>query len=274
MVKSEYLDFGGADAARAVDAAGTLSYLKTIGLDGGALQRARRAIREQRASRFEFEGGDVRYCDFCFVRLTGGEYDRLADGRERCVRCSRTVMSGGAEFKELFHRLRMNMELAFDITLRAPAVIRMVNAKEIARRSGERFQPTPGVDARVLGFADRSHSGFRLYIENGAPSLAAISTLAHELTHVWQYSHWADKAIIARYGKRNRLAVYEGMATWVQIQYLFCIRESAFAERQEAYALQRTDEYGVGYRWFLERYPIKRDGDVRHGAPFHQQFPL
>ncbi|WP_022901088.1 hypothetical protein [Humibacter albus] len=274
MTQSDYLQYDGASEAHAIDDRGTLAYLETLGITGGALQRARTAVGAGRAARFEFEDGDARYCDFCFVRLTGGEYDRLADGRERCVRCSRTVLSTGSEFTDVFHKVRTNLEVAFDVTVRAPAVVRMVNAKEIARRSGERFQPTPGVDARVLGFAERSRSGFRLYLENGSPKLAAIATLAHELTHVWQYTHWNERAVLARYGKRNRLPVYEGMATWVQIQYLFCIAETGFAERQEAYALQRTDEYGVGYRWFLDAYPLRRDGDVRHATPFHQQLPL
>jgi hypothetical protein len=64
------------------------------------------------------------------------------------------------------------------------------------------------------------------------------------------------------------------MATWAQIQYLFFIKEFEFAKRHEAYALQRTDEYGVGLGLYLERYPLNRDGGVDQDTPFNNPLPL
>lgn len=271
---SDYLRYGGADILAALDVPQTLEFLRGMGVTGGDLQNARESIRTRDASRFVFEPTDARYCDFCFTRLMGGEYDQLKDGRDRCIRCSQTVVSTNGQFVEVVQQVRRNFEAAFDVTLRVPSVVRMVNAKEIARRTGETFQPTPGVDARVLGFASKTRTGYSLFLENGAPKLAAIATMAHELTHIWQYSTWNEAAVLQHYGRQRRLEVYEGMATWTQIQYLYFVKEFDFAERQEAYTLQRTDEYGVGFSHYAERYQLNRDGGVDHDTPFNKPLPL
>ncbi|HWU57738.1 MAG TPA: hypothetical protein VN045_03380 [Microbacteriaceae bacterium] len=271
---SDYLQYGGGRIADGIDAQQTLEYLRGLGVTGGDLQQARESLRTRDDSRFVFEPTDSRYCDFCFARLMGGEYDQLKDGRDRCIRCSRTVLRTNGQFIELFQQARQNLEAAFDVRLRVPSMIRMVNAKEIARRTGEVFQPTPGVDARVLGFASKTHGGYSLFLENGSPKLAAIATVAHELTHIWQYSTWDEGALLGHYGQQRRLEIYEGMATWAQIQYLFFIKEFEFAKRHEAYALQRTDEYGVGLGLYLERYPLNRDGGVDQDTPFNNPLPL
>lgn len=274
MSPSGYLTYGDAPDTGGIDPAGTLAYLEGLGFGDGYLRRARRAVAEYQEKAFVFEPLNANYCDFCFTKLMGGEFDRLKDGRERCVRCSRTVLRTGRDFQDLFASTRKSLETAFSVTLAVPMVVRMVNAKEIARRTGEKFEPTPGVDPRVLGFAEEGRDGYSLFIENGSPQLAATATIAHELTHIWQFLNWDSREIEERYGARNRLAVYEGMATWAQVQYLLFIREFADAERHEAYAMQREDEYGVGFRLFVERYPLTRDGSIDLDTPFRHRFPL
>ncbi|GAA1853130.1 hypothetical protein ACFQZV_05370 [Microbacterium koreense] len=274
MTGSPYLRFGGADAAEGLQPAETLTFLREKGFADGYLSRARHAVATHARRRFSFEPMNAGYCDFCFMKLMGGEYDRLKDGRERCMRCSRTVVRTGEDFRELYESTKRTMEIAFGVSIKTALRVRMVNAREIARKTGERFEPTPGVDARVLGFAEKARDGYSLYIENGTPKLAAIATIAHELTHIWQYLNWDVKEIEDRYGAHHRLAVYEGMATWAQIQYLLFLREYEDAERHEAYALQRRDEYGVGFRVFVDRYPLARDGDLDADSPFAHRYPL
>lgn len=272
--RSDFLEFGGIAQAGALDTTGTLSFLQRAGFARGPLARAREGIELEGQTPFEFEPIGANYCDFCFARLMGGEYDRLEDGRERCVRCSRTVIRTREEFVELFTTTRRLLELAFEATIDVAMQVQMVNAREIARSTGESFAPTPGVDARVLGFATRSDEGYSLHIENGAPALAAMTTIAHELTHIWQFSNWDHAMIDRRYGPGRRLIVTEGMATWAQVQYLLCIKEFEYAQRQEAYALQRDDEYGVGFRMFSERYGLSDTGVVGRSTPFRSTHPL
>lgn len=113
-----------------------------------------------------------------------------------------------------------------------------------------------------------------LYIENGAPRMAAVTTIAHELTHVWQDMNWKHNDIETRYGTQNVLPVSEGMAVWAQIQYLLYVREFSYAQRQLAYALIRDDEYGLGFRIFLQRYPLSDDGQPGRDSPFLKPLPL
>jgi hypothetical protein len=255
------------------DVIDTVTYLTQAGFAGGYLERTRTADGGQQTP-FVFEPTNANYCDFCLAKLMGGEYDKLADGRERCLRCTRTIVRTGEEFATLFAQTRRTMAITFGIALNMPIRVRMTNAREIARRTGETFQPTPGVDARVLGFAHGVRGSYEMYIENGAPRLAAVSTIAHELTHIWQYTNWQQHAIEQHYGREHRLEVYEGMATWVEIQYLRSINEPEFAQRQEAYAQQRTDEYGSGFRAFRERYPLERARPVTDDSPFAHPLPL
>jgi hypothetical protein len=273
-MSSKYLLFGGHAAANNLDVGQTLSYLRDHGFGNGELHQARVAMQEHEHVPFVFEPLNASYCDFCFVKLMGGEFDRLKDGRERCIRCSRTVVRTSDEFRETFEGVRRNMEAACNISLSVTMRVRMVNARQIARHTGERFDATPGVDARVLCFAKQSKDGYSLFIENGSPKLAAITTIAHELTHIWQYRNWNVTQIERLYGPQNRLIVYEGMATWVQVQYLLLIGETQHAARQEAYAAQRDDEYGVGFRMFVERYPLSRHAGDRVDTPFQHRHPL
>lgn len=273
-MRSDYLKFGGAPQAAALDLDGALELLRGSGFGGGPLEQARRGITDSDRTPFVFEAIGANYCDFCYARLMGGEYDRLEDGRERCLRCSRTVVRSRDAFAELFTKTQHSLELAFEVSIDVSMQVHMVNAREIARRTGEKFEATPGVDARILGFATASDSGYSLHIENGSPALAAIATIAHELTHIWQFSHWPEGMVETRYGAANRLIVMEGMASWAQVQYLLSIKEFEFAERQEAHFDQRTDEYGAGFRLYREHYPLGRAGIVGGHTPFQRDYPL
>ena len=273
-MRSTYLRFGGLPEADAIRMAETRDYLESLGYGNGELTQARAAIAARKEQ--EFTAGDFkgRQCDFCFGPIVGTDFDLLKDGRERCARCARTVLSTQEQFVDEYEQVRRNMEAAFEIRLDAPKQVRMVNAKEIQRATNETFVPTAGVDPRVLGFVRNSSAGQELWIENGSPRMSAITTMAHELTHVWQNSNWNEDEIKKTYGKKNVLTVYEGMAIWAQIQYLLFTRERDFASWQNDYALQRTDVYGVGYRLYLEKYGLSFDGNIDQDSPFKEARPL
>ena len=274
MTRRDYLAFGGTPDRGYVDSSATLSFLRDHGFDKGALAQARRALSDESRQQFTFEAFGSGFCDFCFAQLMGGEFEELQDGRQRCTRCSRSVIGTEDAFRHEFEYVRRNMEVAFGISLSVPMMLRMVNAKEIARRTGEEFFPTPFVNPRVLGFMEAQGNARALYIENGSPRMAAVTTIAHELTHVWQDINWQRPDIEQRYGAQNFLPVSEGMAVWAQIQYLLHVREFSYAQRQLAYALIRDDEYGLGFRVFLERYPLSEDGQPGRDSPFLKPLPL
>ncbi|MDR0950294.1 MAG: hypothetical protein LBM13_01460 [Candidatus Ancillula sp.] len=207
-------------------------------------------------------------CDFCMRPLSHVEYDRLHDGRTRCIRCSKTVIKDQEEFERIYVQVVRNLESFFNIGIRRNITVKMVNSKELHKAAGTRFQATQkGFSGRILGFAQtpkrksqRKEGPYLLMIENGSPALPAIATMAHELTHIWQYQNWDEKRISRRYGKAANLPLYEGMAKWAEIQYLFNIKEFQKARYEVNFTLQRQDEYGIGFRAYLEKYGLDETG--------------
>ena len=65
-----------------------------------------------------------------------------------------------------------------------------------------------------------------------------------------------------------RLVVYEGMATWTEIQYLYLIGENNVAKREERITSMRPDEYGIGFNLYEERYPLSYETMSCDATPF------
>ena len=271
--KNCFLKYGYEEVDDFLDLEGTASYLAQYGYDHNPLQQVRdnEKAAEEYAKAYDPNKAGAHFCDFCGVELAGGEYDVLKDGRERCNHCSSTALRTGEQFKEIFKIVMRNMEIFYGIKINAAIKVRMTDANSIAKHFGEEFVPTPGADGRVLGFAQKDSTGYSLYIENGSPKLAAMATIAHELTHIWQYQNWDDKAIIDTYGAHNRLEVYEGMAKWAEIQYLLYLNEIAYGKREQIRTMLREDEYGRGFIQYLKKYSLSYNQEKRR-TPF-QEFP-
>lgn len=267
-----FLKFGYDTIDATLDIAALVEYLSKFGFNKGPLQQARKKTEEIEAEYDPHKYG-AHLCDFCGVELLGGEYEVLKDGRERCNRCSMTAVKTLDGFKDVYKGVVRNLEIFYNIKINTAIKVRTTDAKTIAKHVGMTFTPTPGFDGRVLGFAKKDKTGYSIYIENGSPRLAAIATIAHELTHIWQYLNWNDAEINKRYGKANALEIYEGMAKWVEIQYLILLNEHEYAKRQEIMTRMRDDAYGRGFVKFAEKYPITYETNLS-GTPFEYNPPL
>lgn len=265
-----YLLFGGDCEPTEIDPVETLDYLAALGLRHNALKQARdgRRIAEFVEATFRPGKPDARYCDFCGAEIYGVEYETLADGRDRCIHCSRTAIKTAEEFRKLFEDVKRNMEAFFGIRINAGIRVEMVNSKTLHSRLGESFIPTPKSDGRVLGVAIKDKNGYTLMVENGSPRMASMLTMAHELTHIWQYLHWDDKAIRKKYGNELRLEIYEGMAKWVEVQYAYLINEPATAKREEIITAHRDDAYGRGFLRYMANYPFSTGTVITRDTPF------
>ena len=177
------------------------------------------------------------------------------------------------------------MENFFDVNYKVPISLEMTDAKTVAKRAGTLFKPSTEYAERVLGFAKYQKGKYSLVLENGSPKLATIDTMVHEMTHIWQYINWKESQVSTIYKMPNNkcplksscdklatLIVYEGMAMWTSIQYLYQIGEIYYASQQEAYAELRNDIYGIGFRLYKEKYPIIKDGSLIKYTPF-LEFP-
>ena len=265
-----YLLYGGDAVPEQLDLAAAQEFLKTHGFADGALKQARdgKDIAEQIEKNYVPNKPGSHYCDFCGVELVGTEYEVLADGRERCMDCGRSSIRTAEEFEALYRTIARNMEALYGARISAPVHVQMVNSKRLHKKLGKTFVPTGKFDGRVLGVAIRDRDGYSILVENGAPRMSSTMTIAHELTHIWQYLHWDGKEILRKYGKEQELEIYEGMAKWAEIQYAYLIGEPAAAKREEISARVREDEYGRGFRKYVVKYPLSMGTHLEHTTPF------
>lgn len=276
--ESYYLLYGRADDVPAkLSIEETLEYLIRMGLGDNPLKQARegRNIAETIESSISTAHGDSRCCDFCGAEIVGVEYETLSDGRDRCINCGRTAIKTGEEFRKLFNEVKRNMEGFFGIKINVGIKVEMVNSKKLQRAVGRAFIPTKGFDARAIGVAISDSSGYTLMIENGSPRMSSILTMAHELTHIWQYINWDRNEIKKLYGKDLVQEIYEGMAKWVEVQYAYLINEPVTAKREEYAASKRKDEYGRGFLRLRANYPFSTGTFITRSTPFaHIKQPL
>lgn len=265
-----YLLFGGEGEIAHIDPNGTLAYLGGMGLSNNPLKQARegKKIAEYVQATFKPDKPDARYCDFCGAEIYGVEYETLADGRDRCLNCGRTAIKTEEEFRKIFEDVKRNMESFFGIKINAGIKVKMVNSRALHKKLGATFVPTSDYDGRILGVAIRDRNGFTIMVENGSPRIASMLTMAHELTHIWQYINWNERAIIRKYGRKMNLEIYEGMAKWAEIQYAYLINEPAVAKREEIITSARTDEYGRGFLRYRANYPFSLGTVITKPTPF------
>lgn len=271
-----YLLYGGTAVPEQLDVPGTAAFLKGLGFDNNELEQARKgkSIAKLIEEGYDPSAPGKHFCDFCGAELSGTEYEVLQDGRERCLQCGRTAVKSAAEFTALYKEVLKNMALFYGVKINVPVTVKMVSAKQLYKRMGKTFVPTSGFDSRAVGVAILDRGGYSLYVENGAPRLKSVMTMAHELTHIWQYTHWDMKQITRMYGSLEQ-EVYEGMAKWVEIQYAYLINEPATAKREEILTSLREDEYGRGFLKYCSVYPISEGTELKGLTPFdHPEKPL
>lgn len=263
-----YLRFGGTAEPDpdVVDYRGIRGYLGDLGFGDSGLTQARSG-RDTKDGYDSYQSPGTHYCDFCGRPMAGAEFDRLRDGRERCNVCSQSLLRRIDDYEELFSVVKRNMVQRFGIDFPKPVRVRVVSQKRLAREVGSAFMPTSGFDARTVGFAGERKDGLVMFFENGSPRLPLMATSAHELTHIWQFTHWDMGSLQAKYGDRF-LVLAEGMAKWVEIQYLYLINETNYANRSLANEIQRNDEYGEGLRLYLSRYPLSQGIVMIGKTPF------
>lgn len=271
--KECYLKYGFADIDNRIKIEELKKYLILRGFENNSIRIARRRGDG-------FVDDDVawngKYCSFCGCKLTGVSYDCISDGRLRCNECSSTAVRGVEEFRQIYAVTNRMMETLFNIRHNVSISVKIVDAKKIAKGFGMVYKPSSDGDIpRVVGYAQKFGSNYSILLENGSPRLVTIQTLVHEMTHIWQYLNW-KKSVVKRYypTKLEQDIVYEGMAEWVAVQYLYLIGEVNFARKAEEIDRARSDIYGYGFRAFCDAFPLVKDGGVLPYTPFTAEFPL
>ena len=270
--KKCFLKFGYDVIDRRIDLDGLLRYLRVRGWANNDLTQARKRDLFEKTN---LDMDAVNFCDFCNRPLSGVSYEVMNDGRVRCNDCSATAITTLDEFRSLFYQVLELMESFYGIQYRIPITVTTDDARTIAKGVGRVFRPSSQVAARALGYAQLDHGQYSLHMENGTPRLVALDTMVHEMTHIWQYMNWDMDLVRRIYSmpdpNMSRVAndvVYEGMAMWVAIQYLYQIGETRYAAETEYVSSQRKDIYGLGFNLFREQYPLVKDSSISKVTPF------
>ena len=264
-----YLKYREGKRSTPLDLAGTKAFLQELGFDGGELRQA----REGKDCAASYRGADKNKnnqmrCSYCGAEIAGVEFYRLPDGRMRCTTCSSTVVKTKAEVEELCQRVIANLDNFFGATIDVPVSIEVVDELKLKKKIGVPLGTKDSQSMLILGVAINKKKKYSIILENGAPRISLIATFAHELTHIWQYTHWDNKKNFKKCSKSKRLLIYEGMAKWAEIQYLYMIGETNVAKREEYITRNRQDEYGIGFCLYEDHYPLSRDAMSCEDTPF------
>lgn len=270
--KECFLKFGFNEIDKRLQLQDVMKYLTVRGFSQNAFRRARtRDLMKESLLDLNAE----KRCDFCGMPISGVSCERLTDGRVRCNDCTNSAITTVEEFKEIFKQCLSLMQNFYSISYSVGMNVVTTDAKTIAKGAGSVFKPSTEYAVRVLGYAKKSIGRYEIYLENGSPRLATIETMVHELTHIWQYINWNEKTIRKLYPDpivRDKL--YEGMACWTSIQYLYLIGENSYARDQEMMMESRGDVYGEGFKLFREKYPFIKDSSLVRHSPFAQFPPI
>lgn len=264
-----YLKYRDAKRTTALDLNGTKSFLQAIGFDGGELKQAREGKKRSESFRnVDRSKNNQMFCSYCGEEIAGVEFYRLPDGRMRCTSCDSTIVKNKSEIEELCQRVITNMDNFFGATIDVPVSIEVMDERKLKKKIGVPLGTKDSQSMLILGVAINKKNKFSIILENGAPRISLIATFAHELTHIWQYTHWDNNESLKKCPKNKRLLIYEGMAKWAEIQYLYLVGETNVARREEYITRNRQDEYGIGFCLYEDRYPLSRESMTCDDTPF------
>jgi len=262
-----YLKYREGKRNTALDLEGTRAFLQEIGVDGGELRKAREGKDRSELLHGNGQNNQMR-CSYCGCEIAGVEFFRMPDGRLRCTTCSNTVVKTKAEVEELCQRVIANMDNFFGATIDVPIDIQVVDERKLKKKVGVPLGTRDEQSMLILGVAINKKKKYSIILENGAPRISLIATFAHELTHIWQYTHWDNRKNFKKCPKSKRLLIYEGMAKWAELQYLYLIGEETVAKREEFITRNRQDEYGIGFCLYDDVYPLSREAMTIESTPF------
>lgn len=264
-----YLKYHEGKRSVALDLEGTRAFLQELGFDGGELRKARKGTSCAETFRnADKNKNNQMFCSYCGAEIAGVEFSRMPDGRMRCTTCSNTVITTKAEAEVLCQRVIDNMDHFFGALLDVSVSVEILEERKIKKRLKVSLDRGDSQSMLILGAAINKRGKFNIVLENGAPRISTIATFAHELTHIWQYTHWDNNKKLKKCPKNLRLLLYEGMAKWAEIQYLYLIGETNVARREEYITRNRQDEYGIGFCMYESYYPLSRETMSCEDTPF------
>ena len=200
-------------------------------------------------------------CDFCRAKMKNSEMQRLNDGRMRCPECSKDAIDTNEQFKALCEKVKeaflTHLNIDFNkITYKA----KLVSAVELHKVGDYNFSITNGYDIRKLIGLARDRNVDEFYVEDGYKSDETFGTIAHEMTHIWEYNDADFKKL-----RKTNEDLVEGLAVWTDLYLTEKYGAKKMEDRMNGW-IHREDEYGRGLRFIMENCPDDPYGYIREKA--------
>lgn len=187
-------------------------------------------------------------CVFCGNTVAAAQIYQLNDGRQRCFTCNESAIDHVLRVEPLYREVRQFFKNVYLVNLPEDIALSVLSAADIHKMNGLPFIPEAG-NPRLTGKASVDGDGkLTVLVENGSPRNHTLSTLAHELTHIWQFENLqVDQLPIEE---------LEGFASWVEVHMMTQIGEVPYANMLKEQLENRQDPYGRGYRLIEEQLSI------------------
>jgi hypothetical protein len=187
-------------------------------------------------------------CVFCGKSVSSAQLHQLNDGRKRCLTCNESAVDHVLGVEPLYREVRQFFKDVYLVNLPEDIALSVLSTAEIHNMSGLPFIPEAG-NPRLTGKASVDGDGkLRVLVENGSPRTHTLSTLAHELTHIWQNENLQVDEL--------DLEELEGFASWVEVHMMTQMGEVPYANMLKEQLESRQDSYGRGYRLINEKLSI------------------
>lgn len=187
-------------------------------------------------------------CVFCGRSVSAAQIHSLHDGRQRCFTCNESAIDHVLGVEPLYRDVRQFFKDVYLVNLPEDIELFVVSTAEINNMSGVPYILEAG-SSRLTGKASMDGDGkLRVIIENGSPRTHTLSTLAHELTHIWQFENLQVDEM--------DMEELEGFATWVEVHMMTQMGEVPYANMLKEQLESQQDLYGRGYRLMEEKLSI------------------
>lgn len=137
--------------------------------------------------------GVTNTCEYCarFIsdELTGGGV-RYSDGRHICGICRKDAITDVALAKEIMLEVAEHLEqsgIRIDTNRITLHLTGLKNMQELLGRGSHSLMGFTDYFEKRLAFGFKTSRKIDIYILYGIPKIDLVSTLAHEMMHVWQF---------------------------------------------------------------------------------------
>ncbi len=180
----------------------------------------------------------LQLCDMCAEVVFSGGME-LPDGRVVCPTCHETGLYEEHEIEAVRQKVLETFS-EFGMTLRKPAPLKVVDARQMSQETGLPWMPSVHHDARPLGGYGVAAQRELLLVESGQPPAILTWTLAHESAHDWHAENNAAFNLLED-------EIREGFAQWAADEVAHRLGYAEVARRQ----LDRRDIYGLAPKPFF-----------------------